>query len=111
MEFHKFPLDVQVCTVKFESWGHSNKQIKIEWVTENCTVQIGTRLYQFDHGVEFLGEYSTAQYDIAYPGITTKITLRRMVFKYIMEAVLPSAMFVLLSNIKVIAFQRQLTVA
>ena len=46
MEFHKFPLDVQVCTVKFESWSYSNEQIKFEWVTENCTVQIGTRLYQ-----------------------------------------------------------------
>ena len=38
MEFQKFPVDVQTCSVKFESWSYSTKQIKFEWVTENCTV-------------------------------------------------------------------------
>ena len=60
-------------------------------------VQHGTRLYQFDHEVEFVGQYDTAQYDIAYPGITTRITLERYFNKYFLETIIPSALFVFLS--------------
>ena len=38
MEFYKFPLDVQVCEVKIESWGYSNKQIEMGWIAGNGTV-------------------------------------------------------------------------
>ena len=38
MEFHMFPLDVQVCDIKIETWGYSNKQIDLRWKENSSTV-------------------------------------------------------------------------
>ena len=56
------------------------------------------RLYQFEHLVEFTGDYGTDQFDIVYPGIVLRIRLSRMVLKYLIDTIGPSTLFVFLGR-------------
>jgi len=98
MDFHKFPWDVQVCKVKFESFSYSNQQLRMEWLEGKASQQVNPsiRLDQFSHKVEFHDTYSTDGYDISYPGIILKITLKRNIGYFVIQTFIPSALFVTL---------------
>ena len=39
MTFHKFPLDVQSCKIKFESYGYLSDELNMKWKKDDkCQV-------------------------------------------------------------------------
>ena len=56
----------------------------------------GIHLDQFTHMVDFHDSYITDEYDINYPGIIMKITLKRNLGYHILQTFIPSTLFVIL---------------
>ena len=97
MDFHKFPLDQQVCQVKFESFSFSTDQIQMKWMDHGSQENEDITLDQFLHNVTFSDNYETTTYDISYPGLIMKITLDRVLGYHLMQTYLPSGLFVFLA--------------
>ena len=77
----RFPVDKQLCEIKFESFGHSSKQFQLKWKERTASnINPDINLAQFSFTVDLNDEYSTDNYDISYPGIIMKIHLQREVF-------------------------------
>ena len=97
MDFHKFPLDQQVCKVKFESFSYSSSQIQLKWMNgSNNQVNSEIHLDQFIFTVDLHDNYQTESYDISYPGLIMKITLTRVIGYHLLQTYVPSALFVIL---------------
>ena len=98
MDFHKFPLDQQVCQVKFESFSFSSNQIQLKWMDRsNSQVNDDITLDQFLFAVDFSDNYETSTYDISYPGLIMKITLNRVLGYHLLQTYIPSGLFVILA--------------
>merc|ERR1712210_289084 len=81
MDFHRFPVDEQYCQIKFESFGFTNKQIKLSWMDESQNnVNKNISLAQFGFKVTLMDAYSTDYYDISYPGLIMKTYIPSTVF-------------------------------
>ncbi|XP_023335147.1 glutamate-gated chloride channel isoform X2 [Eurytemora carolleeae] len=91
MDFHFYPHDVQTCLIKYESFGLTKDEMYLEWGQDN-NVNKNISLAQFDVTVE-LSEYSTSYYDLSYPGLILKLTLRRKLSYHMVQTFLPSAVF------------------
>jgi hypothetical protein len=76
MDFHRYPMDEQLCKVKFESFGYTTKQLKFDWLTGNKNhtnnVNPDMELSQFKVDVYFAYTYQTEHYDLSYPGMLKK---------------------------------------
>ena len=68
MDFHKFPLDEQLCEINFESFGHTTKQLKFQWVN-GSNINPNITLAQFSVNVSLQDTYDTDYYDLRYPGM------------------------------------------
>ena len=68
MDFRRFPVDEQLCEVNFESFGHTNKELKFQWV-DGSNINPNITLAQFSMDVHLEDTYTTDYYDLAYPGI------------------------------------------
>jgi hypothetical protein len=66
MDFHKFPVDQQLCEIKFESFGHTSNQLKFQWVN-GSNINPNITHTHFDMDVS-LDSYITEYYDLSYPG-------------------------------------------
>ena len=67
MDFHKFPVDEQLCEINFESFGHTDKQLKIQWVN-GSNINPNITLTHFDMDISLEDSYTTDYYDLSYPG-------------------------------------------
>ena len=67
MDFHKYPADKQLCEIKFESFGYTNKQLKFQWTT-GSNINPNITLAQFTVDVRLEDTYDTDYYDLRYPG-------------------------------------------
>ena len=67
MDFHKFPVDEQICEINLESFGHTNEQLKFQWV-DGSNFNPNITLAQFSWEVRLKDSYSTGYYDLSYPG-------------------------------------------
>ena len=74
MDFHKFPVDEQLCEINFESFGHTNKQLKFKWV-DGSNINPNITLAQFSMKVSLEDTYDTSYYDLSYPGLFSRIYL------------------------------------
>ena len=72
MDFRRFPVDEQLCEVNFESFGHTNKELKFQWV-DGSNINPNITLAQFAMDVHLEDTYTTDYYDLAYPGILNDI--------------------------------------
>jgi len=98
MEFHRFPVDEQYCQVRFESFGFTNKQIRLEWMEpHHSNVNSNISLAQFSFRVSLMDAYSTDYYDISYPGLIMKLHLTRQLTYHIVQTYLPSTVFVVIA--------------
>ena len=68
MDFHKFPMDEQLCEVNLESFGHTTEQLKFQWVS-GSNINPNITLAQFSVNVSLQDTYDTDYYDLRYPGI------------------------------------------
>ena len=88
--FHKFPVDEQVCIVKFESFKYTSKQvsdcigkkysgsfrtfqIQYEWQEKGSNVNKNISLAQFSFLVKLFSSYNTDYYDTEYPGLILEV--------------------------------------
>merc|ERR1719209_1039175 len=98
MDFHRFPVDEQYCQVKFESFGFTNKQIKLAWMDESQNnVNKNISLAQFGFKVTLMDAYSTDYYDISYPGLIMKLHLTRKLTYHLVQTYIPSTVFVVIA--------------
>ena len=67
MDFHTFPVDEQICEINLESFGHTNEQLKFQWV-DGSNFNPNITLAQFFWEVRLKDSYSTGYYDLSYPG-------------------------------------------
>ena len=67
MDFHKFPVDEQLCEINFESFGHTDKQLKFQWVN-GSNINPNITLTHFDMDISLEDSYTTDYYDLSYPG-------------------------------------------
>jgi len=68
MDFHRFPVDKQICEINFESFGHTSKQLTFNWRKDLSTVNPNITLAQFVLDVLLEDTYATDYYDLSYPG-------------------------------------------
>lgn len=68
MDFHRFPVDKQLCEINFESFGHTSKQLSFNWRKDLSTVNPNITLAQFVLDVILEDTYATDYYDLSYPG-------------------------------------------
>ncbi|TRY74426.1 hypothetical protein TCAL_05021, partial [Tigriopus californicus] len=97
MDFHRYPVDSQLCEINFESFGHTNKQLTFSWKANASNVNPNITLAQFDMEVVLEETYATDYYDLAYPGIIMKIHLTREIGYHIVQTYIPSVIFVILA--------------
>ena len=100
MDFHKFPLDQQVCQVKFESFSLSTDQIQFKWMAESKNLSQYNEeitLDQFLYAVELIDNKETSIYDISYPRLIMQITLDRILGYHLLQTYMPSGIFVILA--------------
>lgn len=67
MDFHKFPVDEQLCEINLESFGHTNDQLNFQWVP-GSNFNKNITLAQFTWEVRLKDSYQTEYYDLSYPG-------------------------------------------
>ena len=96
MEFQNYPLDKQICEIKLESFGYTNKQMKFRWLEGN-NINQNISLPQFDLTVKLGDDYATDYYDLAYPGVIMRIILRRKMSFHLWQTYLPSTIFVIVA--------------
>merc|ERR1711970_91718 len=98
MDFHRFPVDEQYCDVRYESFGFSDKQIKMKWNGQlNNTVNPNISLSQFEFNVILMDSYATDYYDIQYPGLIMRLHLTRQIGYHVVQTYIPSTVFVVLA--------------
>jgi len=95
MDFHRYPVDEQICEIKFESFGYTSKQMTFQWVPpEQNNVNPNISLDQFEETIVFQSNYATDYYDIAYPGLILQVYLERKVNYHLIQTYIPSCLFV-----------------
>ena len=94
MDFHSYPIDEQICEVKFESFGFTSDQINLDWIQKESSVNPNITLDQFDPEVVFQSSYETSYYSKSYPGVILRIYLRRKINYHLIQTYLPSILFV-----------------
>ena len=97
MDFHRFPVDEQLCEIDFESFGHTSNQLKFAWKRNSSNINPNITLAQFLMDVKLEDTYATDYYDLSYPGIIMKITLTREIGYHVVQTYIPSIVFVILA--------------
>ena len=97
MDFHRFPVDEQLCEINFESFGHTSQQLQFEWKKNSSNVNPNITLAQFVMEVILEDTYATDYYDLSYPGIIMKIRLNREIGYHVVQTYIPSIVFVMLA--------------
>ena len=68
MDFHKFPVDKQLCEINLESFGHTSSQLRFQWMN-GSNINPNITLAHFDLDVSLQDTYDTDYYDLSYPGV------------------------------------------
>jgi hypothetical protein len=68
MDFHRYPMDEQMCEILFESFGYTSNQLKIEWDSRS-TINPNITLPQFTVNASLVDTHTTDYYELAYPGM------------------------------------------
>ncbi len=97
MDFHRFPVDEQLCEINFESFGHTNRQLAFAWQNDSSNVNPNITLAQFQTEVQLVESYATDYYDLSYPGIVLRIRLTREIGYHVVQTYVPSVVFVALA--------------
>jgi hypothetical protein len=97
MDFHRFPVDNQLCEVNFESFGYTTDELRFAWLRNGSTVNANITLAQFGLDVVLEDTYATDYYDLAYPGIIMKLYLNRVIGYHVVQTYIPSMVLVVLA--------------
>ncbi len=96
MDFHRYPVDSQMCEVNLESFGLPSSQLNFRWLSDN-QVNPNISLAQFSLDVHLSDSYATEIYDQSYPGVIMRIHLSRQLGYHVVQTYVPSVVFVALA--------------
>ena len=88
MDFAKYPVDRQICQVKFQSYIYLTSQLNMSWVESDFGEK---KLAQFDHDV-----YPMEIHDEEFAAAKLLIHLERLINYHILQTYIPSILFVIL---------------
>ncbi|TRY62011.1 hypothetical protein TCAL_08429 [Tigriopus californicus] len=97
MDFHHYPVDKQVCEIKFESFGYTSDQIQFQWDPVSSNVNPNISLDQFQSEIVFESSYATDYYAKSYPGVILRIHLARKMNYHLIQTYIPSFLFVIIA--------------
>ena len=97
MDFHRYPIDEQVCEIKYESFGYTSDEIDFVWLPDSCNVNPNITLDQFEPEIIFESSYSTDYYESSFPGVILRIYLTRKINYHLIQTYIPSFLFVTIS--------------
>eukprot|EP00092_Neocalanus_flemingeri_P091752 GFUD01116408.1.p1 GENE.GFUD01116408.1~~GFUD01116408.1.p1 ORF type:complete len:265 (-),score=41.58 GFUD01116408.1:236-1030(-) len=87
MDCKMYPVDQQICTIKFESFGHTNEEIKFMWLEKwSMDINKDINLPKFLSHMHANKEYKTDYYKQAYPGLELQIHLIRKIDYHIVQS-------------------------
>eukprot|EP00095_Tigriopus_kingsejongensis_P012268 maker-scaffold394_size185225-snap-gene-0.24 protein:Tk12268 transcript:maker-scaffold394_size185225-snap-gene-0.24-mRNA-1 annotation:"glycine receptor subunit alpha-2" len=97
MDFRRYPIDEQICEIKFESFGFTSDQIQFRWDSDASNVNPNITLDQFQAEIVFESSYSTDYYAKSYPGVILRIYLSRKINYHLIQTYIPSFLFVIIA--------------
>ena len=56
MYFEEYPVDEQVCDIRFESWGYPESQVKFQWAQFDININKGIVLNQHNFQAAFINQ-------------------------------------------------------
>jgi len=96
MDFHNYPVDKQLCEVKYESFSYTSDQVEFRWLEHNV-VNPNITLDQFVETIIFESNYATDYYESSFPGLILRILLERKVNYHLIQTYIPSSLFVIIA--------------
>eukprot|EP00066_Takifugu_rubripes_P027643 XP_011616909.1 PREDICTED: gamma-aminobutyric acid receptor subunit rho-2 [Takifugu rubripes] len=100
MDFSRFPLDTQTCTLELESYAYTDEDLMLYWKSGDESLSIDDRislsqfLIQKFHTTSRLAFYSSTGW---YNRLYINFTLRRHIFFFLLQTYFPATLMVMLS--------------
>ncbi|XP_066447608.1 gamma-aminobutyric acid receptor subunit rho-2-like [Eleutherodactylus coqui] len=100
MDFSRFPLDTQTCTLELESYAYTDEDLMLYWKKGNESLKTDEKislsqfLIQKFHTTSRLAFYSSTGW---YNRLYINFTLRRHIFFFLLQTYFPSTLMVMLS--------------
>lgn len=97
MDFHRYPVDQQTCEIKYESFGYTTDQMRMQWMQDKNVLNPNITLDQFDPVITFPDNYQTDYYEHSFPGLILRMTLARKINYHLIQTYIPSSLFVMIA--------------
>ncbi|XP_056422069.1 gamma-aminobutyric acid receptor subunit rho-2 isoform X2 [Hyla sarda] len=100
MDFSRFPLDTQTCTLELESYAYTDEDLMLYWKKGNESLKTDEKislsqfLIQKFHTTSRLAFYSSTGW---YNRLYINFTLRRHIFFFLLQTYFPATLMVMLS--------------
>ncbi|XP_058881830.1 gamma-aminobutyric acid receptor subunit rho-1-like [Acipenser ruthenus] len=100
MDFSRFPLDTQSCSLEIESYAYTDEDLMLYWMKGNDSLKTDERislsqfLIQKFHTTTKLAFYSSTGW---YNRLYITFTLRRHIFFFLLQTYFPATLMVMLS--------------
>ncbi|KAJ7341739.1 hypothetical protein JRQ81_006585 [Phrynocephalus forsythii] len=100
MDFSRFPLDTQTCTLELESYAYTDEDLMLYWKNGNESLKTDEKislsqfLIQKFHTTSRLAFYSSTGW---YNRLYINFTLRRHIFFFLLQTYFPATLMVMLS--------------
>ncbi|XP_028578793.1 gamma-aminobutyric acid receptor subunit rho-2 isoform X1 [Podarcis muralis] len=100
MDFSRFPLDSQTCTLELESYAYTDEDLMLYWKNGNESLKTDEKislsqfLIQKFHTTSRLAFYSSTGW---YNRLYINFTLRRHIFFFLLQTYFPATLMVMLS--------------
>ncbi|XP_026085661.1 gamma-aminobutyric acid receptor subunit rho-2-like [Carassius auratus] len=100
MDFSRFPLDTQTCTLELESYAYTDEDLMLYWKSGDESLSIDDKislsqfLIQKFHTTSRLAFYSSTGW---YNRLYINFTLRRHIFFFLLQTYFPATLMVMLS--------------
>uniref|UniRef100_A0A8C1Y625 Gamma-aminobutyric acid (GABA) A receptor, rho 2a n=1 Tax=Cyprinus carpio TaxID=7962 RepID=A0A8C1Y625_CYPCA len=100
MDFSRFPLDSQTCTLELESYAYTDEDLMLYWKSGDESLSIDEKislsqfLIQKFHTTSRLAFYSSTGW---YNRLYINFTLRRHIFFFLLQTYFPATLMVMLS--------------
>lgn len=98
LDLQYFPVDKQVCEVRFQSFGHSINETDLKWRPDLSNINPNITINQFDYSIE-LDHYSivTNNDHGKHPSLFLRICLTRYISYHVVQTYVPSMLLITLS--------------
>ncbi|XP_030051500.1 gamma-aminobutyric acid receptor subunit rho-2-like [Microcaecilia unicolor] len=100
MDFSRFPLDTQTCTLELESYAYTDEDLMLYWKNGNESLKTDDKIFlsqfliQKFHTTSRLAFYSSTGW---YNRLYINFTLRRHIFFFLLQTYFPATLMVMLS--------------